>query len=346
MQEELIRAKSSANSVASKHGYFQGRNVRDSLNLLRVSLNRSLLLPHIDNESDEEVNIDEEDVKELKHQLDELQKSCEGNVRGQSCDGDSTHLDVSCETDLMSEDGVDVPEETEIEEINLEKSLDELPGKISGRNQTEIEEINMALDDEIRGSPNSTRAINSEFRSSISISSFKPPILQEPILSESPKIGKNLRKSLAISSSYSVGQTNAADNAKMKPEELRQSLNQSEYIRSSLRSSKMFTEPAESLAASLQRGLDIIDHHQRNSVSNKSSVAFSFEHLTLQPCPEADQARSSGQTFLCASCQRQIQQKDSNEAQDSLKTWIVPVNEEGNSDQLTKETKKVLTFKL
>ena len=147
---------------------------------------------------------------------------------------------------------------------------------------------------------------------------------------------------MAISSSYSVGQNNAADNPTIKSEELRQSLNQSEYIRSSLRSSKIFPGPAESLAASLQRGLDIIDHHQRKSVLNKSSVAFSFEHLTLQPSPEADQA--PGQTFLCASCQRQVHKKDSDEVQDSLKTWIVPVNEEGNSVQLTEETKKVSTI--
>ena len=37
LQEELIRAKSSK-SVGSQNGYFQGRNVRESLNQLRVPL--------------------------------------------------------------------------------------------------------------------------------------------------------------------------------------------------------------------------------------------------------------------------------------------------------------------
>lgn len=324
LQEELIKAKSSANSVASKHGHFQGRNVRDSLNLLRVSLNRSLLLPRIDNESDEEVNIDEDDVRELQQQIEKLRKSCEENFRDQkSSHGDSAQLAESCETDLMSEDDLDGPEETEMEEISLEKS------------ENELHKENIALTDDIRGSPNSLRAINSEFRKSISISSCKPAILQEPMLTESPKIGKNLRKSVVISSSYPVTTNNVAEDSNTKSDELRQS------IRSSLRSSKIFPGPAESLAASLQRGLDIIDHHQRNSASNKSTVSFSFEHLTLQPCPEVDKASSPEKTFLCASCKRQVHNKDSDEVQDSLKTWIVTVKEAGNSEQMTEEVKKV-----
>lgn len=294
-----------------------------------MSLNRSLLLPRIDNESDEEVNIDEADVRELQQQLDKLRKSCEEMVRDQSCDGDSTQMAESCDTDLMSEDDVDSPEETEIEEINLEKSENEL-----------LQKENTALTDDIRGSPNSLMAINSDFRSSISVSSRKPAILQEPTLSESPKIGKNLRKSAVITSSYSVAANNATENSNNKSE-LRQSLGQSEYIRSSLRSSKIFPGPAESLAASLQRGLDIIDHHQRSSATNKSSVSFSFEHLTLQPCPEVDKASSPEKTFLCASCRRQVHKKDSDEVEDSLKTWIVPVNEAGNSEQIKDEAKKV-----
>ncbi|PON43304.1 Kinesin-like protein [Parasponia andersonii] len=319
LKEELIRAKSSANSVVSKPGYFQGRNVRDSLNQLRVSLNRSLLLPRIDHESDEELHIDEDDVKELQQQLDKLRKSCEENVRDRSCDVDSIQLAESCETDLMSEDDITGLEEMDTEEIDLEKS------------QTD----NVTLTDDIRGSLITSRAVNSDFRSSISITSCRPAILQEPTLSESPKIGKNQRKSVVVSASYSVGQKNVAENSHIKSDGLRQSLSQTENIRSSLRSSKIFPGLAESLAASLQRGLDIIENHQRNSASNKSSVAFSFEHLTLQPCPEVDKANSPGQTqtFICASCRGQVQKKDSDEVQDSLKTWIVPVTEAGNSNK-------------
>lgn len=335
MQEELIRAKSSAssNSVGSNYGHFQGRNVRESLNQLRVSLNRSLILPRIDIDSDEEVNVDEHDVNELRKQLDELHNFHEEISGDLSLDGHSIQLGHNCETDLMSEDDTNCPEETESEEINPQTYQDELP----------LME-NIALTHKLGGSPKTSGAKNPEFRSSISISSCcRPQILQEPTMSESPKIGKNLRKSVTISSSHSVNRNNVSESSKLNSEVLRESLSQSEHIRSSLQSNKIFPGPTESLAASLQRGLQIIDCHQRNSASNKSSVAFSFEHLTLKPCPEVDNTSASA-TLLCASCRRQIQEKDSSDVQDSLKTWIVAMDEAGNP--MTEEATKACYIKL
>lgn len=80
LKEELVRANSSK-SVGSQNGYFQGRNVRESLNQLRVSLNRSLILPPIHNDSDEEVNVDEDDVREIRQHPDKLPSSSEDNIR-------------------------------------------------------------------------------------------------------------------------------------------------------------------------------------------------------------------------------------------------------------------------
>ncbi|KAJ0103675.1 hypothetical protein Patl1_04029 [Pistacia atlantica] len=134
LKEELIRAKSDVcKSVRSKNGHFRGKNVRDSLNQLRVSLNRSLMLPRLDNDFEEEVNYDEEDVKVLREQLDKLHKSDEEekeSSRDQSDNRDSVHfssVDESCEADLMSEDDMTYPQEIELEEINLEGPQNELP---------------------------------------------------------------------------------------------------------------------------------------------------------------------------------------------------------------------------
>ncbi|KAJ0046590.1 hypothetical protein Pint_03981 [Pistacia integerrima] len=117
LKEELIRAKSDVSkSVRSKNGHFRGKNVRDSLNQLRVSLNRSLMLPRLDNDFEEEVNYDEEDVKVLREQLDKLHKSDEEekeSSRDQSDNRDSVHFssaDESCEADLMSEDEMNYPQ--------------------------------------------------------------------------------------------------------------------------------------------------------------------------------------------------------------------------------------------
>lgn len=290
MQEELIRAKCDVSkSVASRNGaHFRGKNVRDSINQLRVSLNRSLILPRIDNDFEEEVNYyDEGDVKELREQLDKLHKS----------DEEESSRDESCEADLMSEDDMIYPQENELEEICVENPQNELP--------------------------TAPKSINHAFRSSISISScHNSTIFQEPTLSESPKIGNIQRKSMAFRSSHLASQNNLSESS--KSDVLRQSLKHSEHLRSSLQSSA-----TESLAASLQRGLQIIDNHQQNSLANRASVAFSFEHLMLKPCPEVDKTNASiqrlpeetpsGSISLCASCRQKIDH-NSNE-----------VNEEGIS---------------
>ncbi|KAM1807693.1 hypothetical protein ACFX11_030666 [Malus domestica] len=334
LKEELIRAKSSG-SLVIKNGYFQGRNVRESLNQLRVSLNRSLILPSIDNDSDEEVNVDEHDVRELRKQLDELHNSYEHDVGDNSVSKDSAQLGGSCYADSISEDDFHSSDEKEIEvseEIDLDFSQNELPPK-----------DNFELAEEI--SPTTTGPVN---RSGVSISlCCRSPVLQDPTLSESPKLGNAQRKSVTFAPSCSVSQNNVSDSSKFKSDVLRQSLNQSENIQSSLRSSKIFPGPTESLAASLQRGLQIIDYHQQNSESRKSAVSFSFEHLALKPVkansssqtlpetrPSIDGASSS---FLCASCKRRVYEDDTNEVPDSLKTWTVAVEEAGNPNQMTED---------
>ncbi|KAK7310364.1 hypothetical protein RJT34_07833 [Clitoria ternatea] len=73
MQEELIRAKAQVHSLdGSKNGYSQVSNVRESLNQLRVSLNRYLFLPHVDNDTDDEVGT--ADVGNLHGRRDEVPK--------------------------------------------------------------------------------------------------------------------------------------------------------------------------------------------------------------------------------------------------------------------------------
>ncbi|CAK7324552.1 unnamed protein product [Dovyalis caffra] len=331
LKEELIRAKSVVhNSSGSKSGYFKGRNVRESLNHLRTSLNRSLMLPRIDTDSDNEVNVDENDVRELHQQLNKLHSSPDDNSRDLSDNGSSSHfssVEESFEKDLMSDWEVNGPHEFEGEEINLEKGTE-----------------GVESEDDLPTAPN---ASDPPHRTSITISPCRQSaVLHEPMLSESPKIG-NTSKSMAIPSLFSASQNNVSKSSNFPSDVLPQSLKQSESIRSSLHSSKMFPGPTESLAASLQRGMQIIDYHHRNSASNRSSVSFSFEHLTLKPCSEVDRVNASLQklaehgssaSLLCASCKRKINDS-SNEAQDSL-TSTVAADEAGNPNQLTSQVVK------
>ncbi|AET00644.1 putative plus-end-directed kinesin ATPase [Medicago truncatula] len=325
LKEELIRAKADVRSSdGSRNGYFHVQNVRESLNNLRVSLNRSLLIPNIDdNDTDEEVNVNEEDVKELRQQIDEFYSSCEGNP-----------IDISVSEDCVQYYSVEEGDESEKEEVCLGEEFIKLCHEDSDDN-TLYASVN-----------NTSRAIRSSFRDSISVSSSirSPMLLEEPQLSESPKIRNLQRKSVAFSSSC-LGSSNklAEDNSSSNKDLLGKSFTKDELMRSSLRSSNVFPGPTESLAASLKRGLQIIDSHQRNSLLNKSSTSFSFGRLscgdssdqTIQQKKYSIDERTA--TLLCGYCRKIICDQDSNEVPGSIDTA-----ESGNPDGLTDKAPKGL----
>ncbi|KAJ8542853.1 hypothetical protein K7X08_005376 [Anisodus acutangulus] len=308
LKEELIRARSSASiSVESNYGSFRGPNVRESLNQLRVSLNRSLILPSIDNEREEEVHINEDDIKELQLQLDNLHGSHGNNSKAtfekrnslKYSSGESEHY-LSCS------------EESEGEEINSEETMDD-------------------ADQEME-------TMQPEYCSSISISPSRHSAdLQGPVLSESPKFRSIQRNSLIISSDNNVQGSSKSYELSFLPQK------QGDLVQSSLRSNRIFPGPTESLAASLHRGLEIIDYHQRNSASNKSLVSFSFEHLAVKPSLMSnDKANASIQTspfvatpFLCPKCKTKT-------SSSSVGTWMVPMEEESSNQDSEKDLAQAL----
>ncbi|KAG7028277.1 Kinesin-like protein KIN-12F, partial [Cucurbita argyrosperma subsp. argyrosperma] len=311
LKEELIRANANSGTSDQNSGCFQGPNVRDSLNNLRLSINRSLILPCIDNDTDEEVNCDEEDMRELHQELDKFQRFSEENSNKRDSIKFSS-VGESFDSYSTSDDEVSSPQT--IEEINQEEE----------HQDEDFHEDKIILPEMVLDPVN---------RRSITVSSFcHLPNLEDPPLSESPKIRNSQRKSLAVAPSFK--------------DVLRQSLNQSKNLRSSLRSSNKFEEHTESLAASLQRGLKIIDYHQQQSSPlNKSTVSFSFEHLARKSCQHIDKPMSSPHLF-CASCQRKITENDINEFPSSS-SEVVAVNQSrllnavvgfNDGDDLEKET--------
>lgn len=198
---------------------YKNGSVRQSLNQLRVSLNRSLIFPQFDTDMKEEVNIDEHDVKDLQLQFDVLHSS-----------SDDEFSMAGCEADMAGERYASCQEDSENEE-------------------------------EMHSKEPETDAFS------------------YPALSDSPKVGNAMRKSAVLS------QDNAAwDSLK---------------ISNSLKSSKMFVGPNGSLAASLQRGLEIIDNHQKSSVFDRSLGSFSFDHLATNT-NDASVLQTSG--YICSNC--------------------------------------------
>ncbi|XP_051134014.1 kinesin-like protein KIN-12F [Andrographis paniculata] len=279
LKEELMRARSSAcvDSFSSHQGFFHKGNARESLNQLRLSLNRSLMLPRIENDSETNLSIDEEDVKELKLHIDSIRNSNEAEH------GESTVLYSAegCETEYTCEHYLSCSD-SETDEIDSGKAA-------------ALSESVASIDEPVKNSM------------IIELSRDQSSFLPGPELSESPKIKISPRKSSAFTLNNLEGDAEKASN--------NLDLTRQENIRSSsLRSSRIFSGPTDSLAASLHKGLQIIESHQKDAA--RSSVSFSFEHLALKPCLSPEKANASVQTshagrrssdkildsFVCSKC--------------------------------------------
>ncbi|CAH2069803.1 unnamed protein product [Thlaspi arvense] len=275
LKEELIRTKSDGYKPdGSKSGYF----ARESLSQLRRSINKSLVMP-CEYKQDFEKEAMDDDVMELNKHIekfhtysdaDDLRDSVQSSFASASC----------CEAEeSMSGDEI-CSEDVEMHKHRMHKGCvlaASVPSTVGNG-------ISISL-------PHQTR------------------ILEEPTLSESPKI-RNFRKSVAASTKFQASPRNVTESSNIGKEQFGPSV------------SKKLLSPTDSLAASLHRGLQIIDSHQRSSLSNRSSVSFSFGHLSLKPGDEAeslcasvksledDRPKVGGSSILlCLSCRQKLDQE-------------------------------------
>lgn len=281
LKEELIRAKADCHSVGSKDNHLGGKSARENLNQLRVSLNRSLMLPKIDFD-EEDITVDEDDVKELHQQIKSFRGSFSEKQKKLPVYRESvssSFVTAFGESELMDDDEI-FSEEVEAEEKDLDESFKEC-------------DVDSAAT--ITKSTEKSRIKEFASANNMSINPCRQSlILQEPIQSESPKIRNSLRKSIALSSSCLRNQNSLAQSIKS-------SCLAESHIRASLRGSKIFTGSTESLAASLRRGLDVIE----NPASNRCSVSLSSDNLTMQHSKEILQDDDQlPRSPLCPSCRQ------------------------------------------
>ncbi|XP_068668043.1 kinesin-like protein KIN-12C [Aristolochia californica] len=299
LKEELIRAKSNGiTSLSHDSRHFKRHNARESLNQLRVSLNRSLILPQIENNDfEEEINVDEGDINELCFQLQSLQKDEAKDIS----ENKIGQLSTTSEETLDIATNVDITEKT--------SSCNQEPSSCLLQDSGKVEKL--------------------EVPSICAGSSF----LQDPALCESPKIKDNHRRSTVTSMSNLSSSKISVD--------ARQSVKRCDPLCLSLRSSQILSGPTESLAASLHRGLQIIDQHQKNSSSKKTADVFAFGDFTTSSLLKIDKTDVGVQTseemgrssdgsgiFLCVSCKQKKTDNDQNQVQESLNMWIVPADDD------------------
>ncbi|XP_010433461.1 PREDICTED: kinesin-like protein KIN-12F [Camelina sativa] len=280
LKEELVRTKSDG---YKPDGIKSGHFARDSLSQLRVSINKSLLMscPRKDESERQEVNVDGDDVLELNKHIDKFHGSFDSSVHssfGSASCYEAESMSEEDDDDVCSQD-LEMPKHGNLKDADFADDCD--PSQLD----------NVGFD--VAGS-------------GISIRSQLPThILEEPIFSESPKF-KNVQKSVAASTKFSASPRNVSESSNignMKANQVSPSM------------SKKLSGPTDSLAASLQRGLQIIDYHQGSSLSKSSSVSFSFGHMALKPCAEAENLNASVQSFrkdkapVCLSCNKKVEQE-------------------------------------
>ncbi|XP_042520529.1 kinesin-like protein KIN-12B [Macadamia integrifolia] len=420
LRDELLLMKANGNSTNTNGGYSTGWNARRSLNLLKFSLNRPMTLPHIEDDSDEEMEIDEEAVERLciqvglqsadfeKNNINDQRnlKTCQSDSKVEACKesilGEEKQIDppeIGCgsdqgyeETDvhmqdcqleeMVSEefknnelaDGCSEPvvrapispkldgldHQSHAENNNTEGSSGQpiqaiqenlfvySDHKLSEVSSGKVDEAKSSADISIgggsadiliadpshnspKGSPNTVLPLN------ISIVPCKnSPVHQSPTLSVSPRVSNSSRKGLKTTSMLSASQKDLIENNNLGPEVLQFSL-----PRPSTKTSKNSLSPTEYLAASLHRGLQVIDSHIQSSALRRSSFRFSCKPVDVKPLLPVDKVDVGVQTlfqdpetlqvdssaFICSKCTSRASQVKSKEANDCSGLELVPVKE-------------------
>jgi kinesin family member 15 len=279
LQDELIRTKS-GDTTTCKARYFSAQSARESLHTLRVSLNRSLIFPHIEVDSEEEMDVDEEDVQELRDQISKIHSSSEDTL-DDFMDAESGDESTPCSVGRSEDDQVIIDD-------------------FEGPQQEEQKEVS--------NNTNANEDLGSDRKSNLSIiASTRLSPIQDPTLCSSPKIHNKARMSIT-----SLGLSPSKIRISDSPGDRNVEMCTNSAFRSSLQSSKL--SPTDSLAASLQRGLHIIEYHQQNPAPRKSFIGLSFDHFARQSVAKissAVQALPEDQgNNLCSFCKKPMNTND------------------------------------
>nr|XP_009416596.1 PREDICTED: kinesin-like protein KIN-12B [Musa acuminata subsp. malaccensis] len=346
LKDELLRMKSNGSSD-NNGGYSTGWNARRSLHILKMSLTRPTPLPIVNDDSDEEMEIDENDVEmPCVHAASQV-SPCVDRL--------SADLTVSKENDfeLRETGSCQVPAKSDGKAIasigdDLDSQLDanrevimhdemihvlsdsELPTE----RKPSVENGQIMLADPSYNSDLSSNTILSPSNLSIE-PCHTSPVLQSPTLNSSPIVDTSTsRKSLRTSLSMSASQKNILENVKSSSgavnastEALSLDASLSQIKRSSLK-------PTEHLTASLQHGRQVIDNWQQNSVLRRSSFRFSVrptEGKPLIPVNKVDvgiQALEELEDLpnICSYCKNAISEDENKDGNKSKDLQLVPVD--------------------
>lgn len=411
--------KANNNQTDQDGNYSKGWNARRSLSLLKFSLNRPMALPHVDDDSDEEMEIVEQDeplglpsagyeerIAMDVNQPDSVKKSSQlvafdKGLCGEplcntsrSLNGGETDLedtDVNMEEVVEQVDKNDVscvvanmPDCSNSQQQNCHSScpvkrLDHmlLERQFEGNDDFSVRSLQnddqsprlseehtlkqLALVNKIENTPYTSLTGFEDDRAASTDLSIVPcdvsPILKSPTPTVSPRVNNSSRKSLRTSSMLTASRKDLADN-KLEVEAQHLSFakpSNSICLNLSSQRSRSFRS-TQHLAASLQRGLEILDGHHQSASMRRSSFRFSCKPVDVKGLisitkvdasvqtlfPETEPLEKHSEVFLCSKCKnRNSLEKLQDVNDDCSNLQLVPVDGSQSSDKFKAQVPKV-----
>ncbi|KAI3923506.1 hypothetical protein MKW92_052359 [Papaver armeniacum] len=362
LKDELLRMKANANPAAAgpNGGYSTSWSARRSLSILKMSLNQPMTLPHIDDDSDEEMEIDEEAVERLCNEV-------ENNINEREVASENAEVKA-----LSSDDPISAPvskQGLEVADVHMEVC------PLEGITKEEAVENGMVIYDQVKdvkdpieeqlqeGGPTcETLVENHSADASVSktdvscspsaalpsnlsiISCEATPVLRSPPLSVSPRVNESSRKSLKTLSMLSASQKDLAEEKNLGLEDLpRKSV---KCKSSSVQTSTNGFTQTEHLAASLHRGLQIIDSHRQSTAFGRSSFRFAELKPLLLTVDKVDVGVQTvslesevpvedASEYLCSNCKNRTPLLELKEETENSNMQLVPI-EVSQSGEKTK----------
>ncbi|KAL9240082.1 hypothetical protein vseg_014342 [Gypsophila vaccaria] len=345
LKDELQRMKAHGNNNNLNAAYANSWNARRSLNLLKLSLNHPMGLRHQDEDGDIEMEVVEEAVEQLSHKvgLETTDNPGATSAKGSCVLGPQA-------LGRVEEKPLALVSKTSINEC-IEKQISEDSDVSMEEGISEIDKTNEILVDGGCSSGNTTddtaimEVVNATPSKAIedcsvdAVNDVSPLIMPSPAPSVSPRLSiTSSRKSLKSSSMLTASQKNVQSSGLGNPHR----------------------RTTENLAASLHRGLEIIECQRHSSAFRTSPLRFSFkpaELKTASPLPKIDVGvqtlpgspdvpEEDWVMYVCSTCKSRTVNADEKEAVDPSNLQLVPVDRslsvERPMKQVPKAVEKVL----
>ncbi|KAJ8437088.1 hypothetical protein Cgig2_016442 [Carnegiea gigantea] len=395
LKDELLRMKAHGNQTDPNAAYANSWNARRSLNLLKFSLNHPMALRHVDADGDEVMETDEEAVQKLCEEVSlqstdtKVSQCIYGGVINYAHAGTQfVDYEEGMPQDPVQNGHIE-KQASEVSDVSMEEGLSEIhldskneglladrhAASTKGNDRGSIEvTVNEApcqetgdgsvvllsdsaktTDSEAANNPPSGASNSTP---SLSIVQYGVSYTeQSPIPSVSPRLVTSSRKSLRTSSMLTASQKDVQSCGLLGEDALGSS--GKSHQRNSQVSQAAFSgtrrSTTEHLAASLHRGLEILENNQQSSAFRRSAFRFSFKPVDSKPILaiekvdvgiqamlESRELPEGGMMYLCSNCKNQTLHGDLKEINDTSDLQLVPVGRPLSAEKPKKQVPKAV----